>query len=183
MDFPFVKTARLHLVKIEEKHAPSLFEILSKEEVTKYYGMDPLTDVNHAMKLVESFQNIYESERGIRWGIECKETGAFVGTVGLNNLSMRSKRAEIGYEIHPHFWNQGITSEAVREVLRYAFEDLDLLRMGAITFLQNEASIHLLKKAGFSLEGTLRSYLYQNQQSHDALIFSLLKTEWLVKRK
>ena len=46
--------------------------------------------------------------------------------------------------------------------------------MGAVTFPANVASIGLLKKNGFMEEGKLRSYLFQNGQSHDALVFSML---------
>ncbi|WP_249872647.1 GNAT family N-acetyltransferase [Oceanobacillus saliphilus] len=178
MKFPELKTSRLKLVQVNEEHVRSYFEIMSKYEVTKYYGMDSLRNMDEALKMVDSFQKTYESKKGIRWGIVIKDTDDFVGTLGLNNLSTWSKKAEIGYELHPSHWNQGITTEAVKEVLRYSFEDLELFRMGAVTYPQNEVSIQLLSRLGFSKEGLLRGYLYQNNQSHDALIFSLLRTEW-----
>lgn len=178
MRFPELETSRLELVQINEEHTQSYFEIMSKDEVTKYYGMDSLKSIDDASKIVKSLQNTYESKRGIRWGIILKETGDFVGTLGLNNLSTWSKKAEIGYEIHPSHWRKGITTEAVKEVLRYSFEDLNLFRIGAVTYPQNEPSIQLLRRLGFAKEGLLRGYLYQNKQSHDALIFSLLQREW-----
>ena len=101
-----------------------------------------------------------------------------VGTIGLNNLALGMKKAEVGFEIHPEFWRGGITSEALRAVLNYSFNNLGLHRMGAVTFPANVASISLLKKNGFEEEGKLRSYLFQNGESHDALLFSLLYTEW-----
>lgn len=178
MGFPELQTNRLKLVQINEEHTQRFFEIMSKDEVTKYYGMDSLKDIDDASKIVESFQNTYESNRGIRWGIVLKETGEFVGTLGLNNLNTRSKKAEIGYELHPSHWSKGVTTEAVKEVLRYSFEELDLFRMGAVTYPQNKPSIQLLRRLGFTKEGLLRGYLFQNNQSYDALVFSLLKTEW-----
>ncbi|MFB4166850.1 GNAT family N-acetyltransferase [Virgibacillus sp. JSM 102003] len=177
MEFPELETDRLRLVQVNEEHTRSFFEIMSKDEVTKYYGMDSLKNIDDASKIVESFQKTYDSKRGIRWGIVLKEAGDFVGTLGLNNLSTWSKKAEIGFELHPSHWNRGITTEAVKEVLRYSFEDLALFRMGAVTFPQNEPSIQLLRRLGFAKEGLLRGYLYQNNQSHDALVFSLLRTE------
>jgi ribosomal-protein-alanine N-acetyltransferase len=178
MEFPELETNRLKLVQVKEEHTQSFFEIMSKDEVTKYYGMNSLKSIEDASKIVESFQQTYESKRGIRWGIVLKETGDFVGTLGLNNLSTWSKKSEIGFELHPSYWNKGITTEAVKEVLRYSFEDLELFRMGAVTYPQNEPSIQLLQRLGFSKEGLLRGYLYQNNQSHDAFIFSLLRTDW-----
>ncbi|MFD1204484.1 GNAT family N-acetyltransferase [Sporosarcina contaminans] len=178
MGFPLLETDRLQLIQIKEEHACPYFEIMSKDEVTKYYGMDSLQSIEDATKIIQSMQSTYESKRGIRWGIVLKETGDFIGTVGLNNLSTWSKKAEIGYELHPSHWNKGITSEAVKKVLHYAFEDLHLSRMGAVTYPENVSSIRLLHRFGFVQEGLLRGYLYQNNESHDALIFSLLRTEY-----
>ncbi|RDW15526.1 GNAT family N-acetyltransferase [Oceanobacillus chungangensis] len=174
MGFPELETIRLKLVQVKKEHTQSYFEIMSSDRVTKYYGMDSLKSFEDAAKMIESLQAAYENNRGVRWGIILKETNDFVGTVGLNNLSIRSKRAEIGYELHPSYWNRGITTEAVKEVLRYSFEELDLVRIGAVTYPQNEASIHLLTRLGFIKEGLLRGYLHQNNQSYDALIFSLV---------
>lgn len=68
MEFPELETNRLNLVQVKEEHTQSFFEIMSKNEVTKHYGMDSLTSVDDASRIVESFQSTYESERGIRWG-------------------------------------------------------------------------------------------------------------------
>ncbi|WP_099157508.1 GNAT family N-acetyltransferase [Virgibacillus ndiopensis] len=178
MTFPLLETERLKLIEVGHQHLQSYFNIMSRDDVTKYYGMESLKNQEEAVNLIEHLRNNYESKRGIRWGIILKDTQNFVGTIGLNNLNIEGKKAEIGFELHPSYWNKGIISEAVKEVLRYSFEDLNLYRMGAVTFPDNVASNKLLKKVGFSLEGKLRRYLYQNNQSHDALIYSFLSTEY-----
>lgn len=178
MEFPVLETSRLRLVQMNTKSLDSYYEIMSNDEVTKYYGMDSLQSREDARKLLESMHLTYENKRGIRWGIVLKENNEFIGTVGLNNLSLFSKRAEIGYELHPNYWGKGITTEAVKEVLRYSFEKLNLNRIGAVTYPENIPSYKLLEKIGFSKEGLLRGYIYQKEQSHDAFVFSILKSEW-----
>ncbi len=178
MNFPKLETSRLNLIQVLNQYAENLYDIFSRDEVTKYYGMDSMKSVQEAHLLIEHFYKIYENKRGIRWGIILKENGELIGTIGLNNLNIGSKRAEIGYELHPAYWNKGFITEAVKEVLNYSFNELQLFRVGAVTYPQNRASIQLLKKMGFSKEGLLRGYLYQNHLSHDVIIFSLLKTEW-----
>lgn len=178
VEFPFLHTDRLRLVEISEDHIESFFSIMSKEEVIHYYGMERLTQVDEAEQIFRSFQDNFESKRGIRWGMINKENGRFIGTIGLNNLNLYAKKAEIGYELHPDYWRKGLTSEAIREVLRYSFDELDLYRMGAVTFVENDASTYLLKKIGFIKEGVLRGYLYQRQTSHDAFVFSLIQPDW-----
>ena len=183
MKFQELNTERLNLVQITEEHTESYFDIMSRDEVTKYYGMNSLKRLEDAEKMIASFPNTFNSNRGVRWGMIVKGSGAFIGTVGLNNLNAGSKRAEVGFELHPSFWNKGYTSEAVKEIINYSFNVLGLHRLGAVTFPQNDASISLLKKLGFVKEGILLGYLFQNKESHDAFVFSLLKTDHSVSKK
>lgn len=178
MSFPVLSTKRLNLIEIKEEHVPSIYSIFSNEEVTKYYGMSPFTSTEQAAAIIQSFANGFEQKRSMRWGIVWKETGELVGTVGLNNLSISSKRTKIGYELLPSRWRKGIVSEAVEAIINYCFDELNLYRIGAVTFPQNEASYTLLLKLGFEKEGVLKGYLFQDNKSHDALIFSLIKPEW-----
>ena len=71
-----------------------------------------------------------------------------IGTVGFHLWSAAHQRAEIGYEIHPDYWRQGYTKEAVQKVIAYGFGDMNLNRIGAVV-LENEASSKLLIQLGF----------------------------------
>lgn len=179
MEFPVLETARLHLVNVEEQDAAAFFDIMSREEVTVYYGMEPLVHLEEAVEIIRSFHAGFQAARGMRWAIRLKDTGGFIGTIGLNNLNLKAKKAEIGYELHPDYWRRHLMQEAIHGVLQYAFAELGLHRMGAVTFPQNTSSNRLLEKLGFTLEGRLRGYLHQSGQSHDAFIFSVLAPEWL----
>lgn len=176
--FPEFETDRLRLIEINQSHKESYYSLMSDHLVTQYYGMDRLENMNEAITIIERFQSNYINKRGIRWGILLKENNRFIGTVGLNGLNLAGRKAEIGYEIHPDFWRNGITTEAVMAILNFAFAELDLYRIGAVTFTENQASQGLLKKVGFQEEGRLRGYLFQNKQNHDGVVFSLLKNEW-----
>lgn len=178
MLFPTLETERLKLIEITPIHTLSIFEILSLDEVTRYYGTERFTSTEEARKLIEVFQKNFYEKRAMRWGIVLKENKKFIGTLGLNGLQLKNKKAEIGYEIHPSFWRKGYTSEAIKEVLRYSYQELKLNRIGAVVYLENEASSNLLQKLGFKKEGVLRDYLFQNNSYHTTSMFSLLKREW-----
>ena len=96
MTFPTLETERLRLIEINETHTERFFEIMSKDEVTRYYGMSSFKNTEEANKIIESFRLTFNNKRGIRWGIVLKETGEFVGTAGLNNLATWSKKAKVG---------------------------------------------------------------------------------------
>ncbi|NYE08024.1 ribosomal-protein-alanine N-acetyltransferase [Bacillus niacini] len=178
MLFPTLETDRLKLIEITQIHATSLFNILSLEEVTRYYGTDTFTSIEEAKKLIDMFQKNFYEKRSMRWGIVLKENNKFIGTLGLNGLQLKNKKAEIGYEIHPFYWRKAYTSEAIKEVMRYSYQELGLNRIGAVVYLENEASSNLLEKLGFKKEGELRDYLFQNNSYHTTSMFSLLKREW-----
>ncbi|WP_433750121.1 GNAT family N-acetyltransferase [Falsibacillus pallidus] len=178
MIFPTLETERLKLVEITMDYLEDYFSVMSNDDVTKYYGMSSLKEKVEAERIISSFGVNFQDKRGIRWGIVLKENNRFIGTVGLNNLQIHNKRCEIGYEIHPDTWKKGYTSEAVKIVLQYCFDELDLYRVGAVTFLENEPSFNLLMKLGFQKEGILRGYLYQHEVSNDAFIFSMVKPDW-----
>lgn len=178
MPFPTLETSRLALVEVTPEHAPALFHILANEDVTRFYGMNPLRAQHDALNIIASFKQTYDTQQGIRWGIIIRDSGTFIGTLGLNHLSLYSKKAEIGFELDPAHWRRGYAAEAIQAVLEYAFETLALHRMGAVTFLENEASVQLLTRLGFEEEGILRGYLYQDGSSYDGRIFSLLRPDW-----
>ncbi|MBS4174709.1 GNAT family N-acetyltransferase [Bacillus sp. FJAT-49736] len=178
MSFPTLETERLKLIEITEEYAGAVYDVFSREDVTRFYGMQPFQEKEQALRMVQSFSRNFEEKRGIRWGMLLKETGEYIGSVGLNNLVLSSKRAEVGYELHPNFWRKGFVSEAVKAVLKHSFEELDLYRIGAVTFPENEPSSNLLLKIGFQKEGLLRGYIHLGGVSYDTFVFSILKTDW-----
>lgn len=173
--FPVLETERLRLREIEKSDAESLFGYFSKEITNRYYGQEPFERVEQAEGIVEMFAVNYTEKRGIRWGIECKETNDFIGTIGYHLWSPRHKRAEIGYDLHPNHWGNGYASEALNAISKYGFDVMELARIGAVVFIDNDASSNLLIKKGFEKEGVLRNYMYQNGLAHDAYMYSLLK--------
>jgi [ribosomal protein S5]-alanine N-acetyltransferase len=179
MTFPILETKRLKLIEINHQHVDYLYEILSLEEVTRYYGTNRFTLPVEASRLIDMFHKNLLDKRGIRWGIKVKENQKIIGTVGLNGLQLKNKRAEIGYELHPDYWRMGLSSEAIKEVIRFSFTQLDLYRIGAVVYPENEASINLLLNLSFTKEGLLRGYINQNEQFHDTYVLSLLKPEWI----
>lgn len=86
----------------------------------------------------------------------------------------KQRRAEIGYEIHPEYWKKGYATEAALKIISFGFDSLELIRIGAIIFPENEPSNKLLNKLGFQKEGILGSYIYQNGASNDVYAYSIL---------
>jgi len=96
-----------------------------------------------------------------------------IGGIGLmfrDDIHRRS--AEIGYWLGEPFWGQGIATAALRAVTDHAFANYDLARLEAFVFEWNPASMRVLEKVGYVLEGNLRRSITKDGQTIDAFLFA-----------
>lgn len=179
MSFLELTTTRLELTRITSSDVESIFELFSSPDVVKFYDLDAFKERSQAEKLIRLFESRHESSSGIRWGIRMKESGRFVGTCGFNSWNEKMRNAAIGYDLKPEYWNQGITTEALCEIIRAAFAGLlpcgPLHRIQADTIPGNVASEKVLLKTGFKEEGTRRECAYLRGSYRDMKCFGLLR--------
>ena len=103
--------------------------------------------------------------------------GGFVGGVGLEpQEDVYRVTAEIGYWLGEPFWGRGIATRAVTALTRWGFETLELERIEARVFATNPASIRVLEKAGFELEGRLRRSAIKSGRVLDSLLYARLRS-------
>ncbi|MEH6944480.1 GNAT family N-acetyltransferase, partial [Bacillus sp. JJ722] len=153
--FPILETERLTFRELVEDDASVILNCFSNAEVLRFYGQKPLSSIDQVKQIISNFSTNYNDKRGIKWGIEHKETGVIIGTIGIQEWSLEHKRAEISYALFPEKWGSGYASEAVKKIISYGFEELGLERIGAVVFIENSASNKLLTKLGFVKEGIL----------------------------
>ena len=103
--------------------------------------------------------------------------GVYAGGIGYEPYhGERTGAAAFGYWLGRAFWDRGVTSEAARMVSDYALTRGGLRRLEATVFVENVASVRVLEKSGFVLEGTLRAYyLDRNYKVCDALLYARIK--------
>jgi ribosomal-protein-alanine N-acetyltransferase len=101
--------------------------------------------------------------------------GALVGGVTLSNVRRGvAQTASLGYWAGECYAGKGYITAAVRAVVRYGFDDLDLHRIEAACQPDNMASRRVLEKAGFTEEGFARAYLKINGAWRDHLLFGIV---------
>lgn len=102
--------------------------------------------------------------------------GEAVGGVGIYlGKDIQRRSAELGYWLGEDYWGRGIVTEAVRAVVRYAFETFDLMHIFAGLFEHNVGSRRVLEKAGFELEGRLRMHVTKDGETMNDLIFGIVR--------
>lgn len=176
--FPILSTDRLLLRELTFADVPEHFSLYSNLNIAEAHGSKPYTKLWESEQYIEWYKNAFVSKEAIRWGIVLQGETAVIGTVGFHELSKRHFRAEIGYELHPHYWRQGIATEAIKAVLGFGFNTMALHRIEANVDPNNQASAKLLRKVGFTEEGYLRERFYDNGRFVDDWYFAILRHEF-----
>lgn len=107
-----------------------------------------------------------------------RESGELTGGLTLSNIRRGvAETASLGYWIGERHARRGFMSDAVCQVVEYAFDELMLHRIEAACIPSNAASISLLRKCGFSEEGFARHYLRINGAWRDHVLFAILSSD------
>ena len=108
-----------------------------------------------------------------------KETGFPIGECGFHTWAASHNRAEVFYNMtNDNYKQKGLMTEALKAVLKFGFTQLKLHRIEALIAAENEPSLKLLFRYGFSKEGTMREDYVVDGKNEDSDCYSLLKWEW-----
>jgi len=113
--------------------------------------------------------------------VEDKKTGTFIGTIGytVTQATPVGKLAHIGYFILPEYHGRGYVTEALREVIRFAFEDGGVYRVETGCISENRASERVMQKCGLIKEAERKVCVWHDGRLKDRVEYRLLRDEWL----
>jgi len=117
--------------------------------------------------------------------IENSEIREFIGTVGYTVIKETplGKFAGSGYFILPEYHGQGYMTEALNEVIRFAFEDDGVYRISTGCITENRASERVMQKCGFTKEAEFKCYTWHDGRIKDRVEYRLLRDEWMIAKK
>ena len=173
-----LETHRLILRQFKITDAQAVFEnYASSDDVTKYTTWETYRDIYAVRNYLSSLIESYKDGKTFNWAIELKNENKVIGSIGATNLDENVAKIEVGYCIGKKWWNQGIATEALREIIRFLFEEVGINRIEAYYNVKNLASGKVMQKCGMKLEGVLRqAYKYKDGIS-DECIYSILKDD------
>ncbi|MFD4510190.1 GNAT family N-acetyltransferase [Streptomyces sp. NPDC058457] len=112
-----------------------------------------------------------------RLAVEATATGELVGTVGSHRTGPRSGWFELDVAIGADHRRRGYASEAVVLLLRFMFAERRYHKCLAAVFADNEASLALFRRLGFTEEGRLRKHVFFAGRHHDLVMMGMLAEE------
>ncbi|MEU6878777.1 GNAT family N-acetyltransferase [Streptomyces sp. NPDC046712] len=109
----------------------------------------------------------WRSEEAAIWAVAASASAKPVGLIGLADIDLRGGSAELLYWLLPEGRGHGVMVDSTVRISRWALEDLGLHRLRITHSVANPASCRVAEKAGFPLEGTMRSALLHADGWHD----------------
>ncbi|OGT27683.1 MAG: GNAT family N-acetyltransferase [Gammaproteobacteria bacterium RBG_16_66_13] len=175
---PTLTTARLVLRPFTLADVPDVQRLAGDREIasTSLHIPHPYPD-GVAEQWISTHKDRFVRDEAAVFAVTRADTGEVIGANGLE-IRRDHARAEMGYWIGKAFWNQGCATEAGREVLRFAFEDLQLERVFAEHFKRNPASGRVMQKLGMTREGELRRHIKKWGVREDIVIYAILRSEF-----
>lgn len=179
IDFSTLDTSRLTLRAVLASDAECLLQIHGDGEHMRWFGSDPVPDLDGANKLIAMFASWRkEPVSGARWAIELKDQPGLIGTCGLFRWNRNWRSCIIGYEIAPAHQGRGYVKEALKAIITWGFREMQLNRIEAQVHPDNTASLAVLEALGFLQEGRQREAGYWAGRHHDLLQYALLNAQW-----
>lgn len=166
---------KVTLRKLHEDQAEKLAELASNKKIwdnVRDYFPYPFTTLD----AVDFIRKKKQDDPTTHFGVYLGED--FTGVIGIDPMNdVFRKTGYIGYWIGEPYWGKGIATEAIGLMAHYGFETLELIKIQAGVFGHNKASMRVLEKSGFQLEGNLRKAAIKNDQVVDDLIYGLINPE------
>ena len=179
---PTLETERLILRRITMKDAQDIFEYSKDPEVARHVLWDAQKNLGEAKEYCRFMMRRYKQDQPSSWGIIDKRTGHLVGTIGYMEYREEHGSVEVGYSLARHMWNGGYMTEALRRVIAYTFEAMDINRIEAQHELTNPSSGRVMEKCGMKKEGVLRQRLYNKGKYVDVALYAILHCDYMKGR-
>ena len=174
---PTLETPRLVLRRMTMRDARDIFDYSRDEEVARHVLWSAQRDVSEARDYVRFMLRRYRADQPSSWGIILKRENRLVGTIGYMDDSEDNGSVEVGYSLARRLWNGGYMTEALRRVIDYTFEAMDINRIEAQHELDNPSSGRVMEKCGMAREGVLRQRLYNTGTSVDVALCAILRSD------
>lgn len=171
------------------------FDLSDLDEIMKYWNKMELRRLlgsvdrgpvarSEEEEWIKSTWKLRQERKAYTFAIETITDTKLIGGTGLFNTDWTSRSAEAGISIYnPKYWGKGYGVESLNLILSFAFQDLNLNRVGLEVFDFNRRAHKCYLKVGFKEMGKKREARFIEGQYHDSILMDILRGEWLAKNR
>lgn len=168
---------RVVLRQVQRLDLPRLWELLEDFEVAVLSDLGPVLPTSLATYEARFDAEAAEPARDRAWWvIEIRDE--LIGQCGLYRIDHFNRRCELGISIGREFWGKGFGQDAVRALVDYAFNHLNMNRVALQVLADDPRAVTAYRKAGFSEEGRLRQQAWVHGDFADELMMAVLREDW-----
>lgn len=173
-----LRTPRLVLRPYTPRDATAVVRWLADRSVTRTVPLWPEYTQGDARAFVGRARRSLRTGEGYILAITDRDSGALIGSCGLEIRSTRDRRGHLGYWVAHPYWGQGVASEAASRLCHEAFTRLRLHRIETGVVRGNGASRSVLSRLGFRSEGWARENFRIDGKYRDCEMMGLLASEF-----
>lgn len=144
-----ISTSRLLLRQWRDSDLAPFARLNQDPRVMEFFPK-PLTREESDAMVLRIRDHIAREDFGF-WAVELKESGDFVGALGLAHVGFEADfvpAVEIAWRMDPRYWGQGLATEGAKAALRFGFGPLDLREIVAFTVPRNRRSLAVMERIG-----------------------------------
>lgn len=176
--FPELTTKRLRLRQFTPRDVDGLHTCFGDPEAMRYWNFDACKTTADTARWARALAKAKSPHEWLGWAVAEKRGDRCIGMVNYHHREPRNKRLEIGYILAPAQHRKGLMTEAVQALLDHCFADLGVHRVEALIHPDNAASIALVRRLGFKLEGgPLRDYWRRGDNYMSTMMYGLIAGE------
>lgn len=170
--FPYFDLGDVILRELRISDAPDYLEYMNHKKMLKFLTQDNRpNNLEESMSEMKYWGGLFRNRSSVYWAIALKENDRLIGTAGFNSMSFLHSRADISYDLSPNFWGCGLMLKSIKQILKFADNELGIMRVQATVITDNERSIKLLERCGFDNEGLLREYEFVDGERKDYYMY------------
>ena len=179
---PLLRGESITLRELQLSDAPTLFAMLSTEEVSRFISPPPTTLEGYE-RFIEWTQRKRAAGELVVFGIVPHGMTEAVGIIQVRSLEKGFGTAEWGFALGSPFWGNGMFIEGAQMVLDFAFEELGVHRMEARCAVHNGRGNGALHKLGAVREVRLRKSFLKNGTHYDQFLAVILDSDWAMREE
>jgi len=170
----------IKLKPLSQNHITPFYKWINDYEVIKY-SLPLFLDLIKKENIDKWYTELIENKDIINYGIFIESQVQPIGYAGICNISKINKSGEFYILIgEKDMWGKGIGTKVTELILNIGFTDINLNRIFLTVSEPNTGGINAYKNAGFKFEGKMRQACFRDNQFHDKIIMSIIKSEWIL---
>nr|MCR4876236.1 GNAT family N-acetyltransferase [Clostridiales bacterium] len=176
-NLPTLETPRLTLRKLRMRDAEDVYSWSRDPDVARYVLWTAHQNVRETRDYIRYVRSLYRRGLPSSWGIELKETGRVIGTMGVMAWIPEYRVAEVGYSLGKKWWRQGYAAEALSALMDLMFDEMRINRVEGQCDVRNPASGRVMEKCGMRREGLLRQRVRNKGETVDVLLYAAIAAD------